>query len=163
VRGFTSGTLDVPSTRLHPRMAGSRKQRRWSQRPIEAGPRLFPPKPASVPALAPRYLGAKAKPILQQVTPTGPPPPAAWLRAIIQAVGTGALTLDEIQRAVGEIILTPETAALDEYVEVLIQEGALADPNHTQHFELTEAGRTLLEGVLTSPSTIPSESSAVHP
>lgn len=89
-------------------------------------------------------------------------PSAAWLRAIIQAVGDAALTLEEIQQAVGEIIVTPETAAIEEYVEVLIQEGVLADPHQTQHFELTDDGRTLLEGVLTSPSANPTEASSLH-
>jgi hypothetical protein len=82
----------------------------------------------------------------------GPVSTSAWLRAIIQAVGDDALTLDEIQRAVGEIIVTPETGAIEEYVEVLIQEGVLVDADQTQHFALTPDGLTLLEGVLASPS-----------
>jgi predicted transcriptional regulator len=63
------------------------------------------------------------------------------------------MTLGEIERAVGEIIVTPQTAAIEEYVEVLLEEGVLVDRSQDQHFELTDDGRTLLEGVLASPST----------
>jgi hypothetical protein len=96
---------------------------------------------------------AKATSSTKQATaPAGPVSTSAWLRAIIQAVGDEALTLDEIQRAVGEIIVTPETGAIEEYVEVLIQEGVLVDAHQTQHFALTADGVTLLEGVRASPS-----------
>lgn len=83
----------------------------------------------------------------------GPLTPADWLRAIVQAIGDQALTLGEIQQAVGELIVTPQTAAVEEYVEVLLQEGVLVDAAHNQHFALTDDGRTLLEGVLASPSS----------
>lgn len=100
-----------------------------------------------------RSPGSKTTPVADTTASPEAQPPAAWLRAIIQAVGDRALTLDEIQRAVGEIIVTPETAAIEEYVEVLLQEDVLVDSHGNQHFELTESGRTLLEGVLTTPSS----------
>ncbi|HWN72948.1 MAG TPA: hypothetical protein VNN15_03965 [Solirubrobacterales bacterium] len=79
-------------------------------------------------------------------------PPSAWLRAIIRAVGFQKLTLDQIRRQVGQLIITPETAAIDEYVHVLVEENVLQETGEPQRFELTEEGRTLLEGVLASPS-----------
>ena len=62
------------------------------------------------------------------------------------------MTLDEIERRVGEIIVTASSGAIEEYVQVLLDESLLEEGERTHHFRLTDSGKTLLEGVLASPA-----------
>lgn len=77
--------------------------------------------------------------------------PASWIRAIIELLEPGALTVDGVAQALGERFPSPDEVPVDDYVSYLIREQLVEQAERTHHFRLTEAGRTVCSGIIASP------------
>ena len=77
------------------------------------------------------------------------PSKAAWLKAIIEAVGDEeAVAVSDIEERVGSLVPSPESPPIEEYVKILLNQDVLAEAERSEHVQLTEAGRNILEGIL---------------
>lgn len=77
--------------------------------------------------------------------------PAGWIRSIIEILEDAPRTVDDVARELGQRFLSADEVPVDDYVSYLVTERLAEEAQDRQHFRLTDAGRTVLRGIIASP------------